>query len=568
MGLAMLVPLVAVVILAIGFAFRSPRSLERKLTVTLLNVAWLLVFLLFAYPPDLPNVSRDAVLITPGFKDAEFDNFQTDKVFVHGDVTRNIKSTPITDIGVLNRHYPEINKLRVLGGGLYRDQWLSLQATEIDFQPSELPLGFVRIDWNREIYLGDTLKIKGLVTNVDASTQISLVSPFGDILQTIPVSQSGSFVFETVPKTTGRHLYGLELSQELEKKDELIPIMVEQPSQTKIEIRTGAPNFEVNYLKRWAEKTGSAIQLKTKVSKDRYRNEWINSRFDLAETNILIMDMRSWQETTQTEKNSVLERVNQSAMGLLLMGGELSEPIKIVDELNLLPAEVRAVDYAIENTNIALSTGAIGYAQQLPNNRLIETGPLSQQTQYTKYGRGKIGITLIVNSYLLATHGYQTAHGHYWQQLLSGLLSSNMANERFVGTSDKSYVHRRTPLCFETDNTAVRIKHDSYKVTVKLEPHRIRKDIKCGYFWPQRIGWYDLETVHGRYNLYVFGTSAFLAEQQHTRTQATTAFANNLKSVKPNESYASHDNAPRIWFFVPLLIIAAVLWWEQKTRPE
>ncbi len=86
------------------------------------------------------------------------------------------------------------------------------------------------------------------------------------------------FSLEAVPRQAGRYLYRLVLVEASGDTLAVEPfgVSVEAPVPLRVLVLQGAPRFETRYLKNWLAEEGGRMVIRSTISRDRYRTEFLN----------------------------------------------------------------------------------------------------------------------------------------------------------------------------------------------------------------------------------------------------------------------------------------------------
>lgn len=274
---------------------------------------------------------------------------------------------------VLSHSYPP-KMLKIVGDGLNEKQWQQLDfsninGVELAFLPSKRLLGVIELNWPKELYLGQTMKLVGKLQKPRTDNENYQLSLFYNkqLIDSTSAAEDGSFSLKTSTKISGLFNYqlvlnrqsmessaantvdnttekasGVPLNEMLLSKAELIEdiaFSVAGSSKPRVIIKQSAPSFETRQLKQWLVQANSPVKVITKISKNKWSQQLIN--FDesakdeseksaskssnshqlsanlLHEADLLILDSRALLNLELTEL-SALELAVKEGLGLYI----------------------------------------------------------------------------------------------------------------------------------------------------------------------------------------------------------------------------------------------------------
>ena len=274
---------------------------------------------------------------------------------------------------VLSHSYPP-KMLKIVGDGLNEKQWQQLDfsninGVELAFLPSKKLLGVIELNWPKELYLGQTMKLVGKLQKPRTDKENYQLSLFYNkqLVDSTSAAENGSFSLKTNTKISGLFNYQLVLNRQnkdsstantvdstTEKASgvtsneallnnaeliENIAVSVLGSSKPRVIIKQSAPSFETRQLKQWLVQANSPVKVITKISKNKWSQQRINldgSEKDeseksvskssnshqltanlLHETDLLILDSRALLNLELTEL-SALELAVKEGLGLYI----------------------------------------------------------------------------------------------------------------------------------------------------------------------------------------------------------------------------------------------------------
>ena len=591
------------------FVFAAPaasrrRALLRHLATALAIAALILAFLRPSWQAHSP--AADALLITQGADNALLDSllhrqaFNT--VFALGATDPKWlppTAQPIPDVAWIGRYFPAINQLRIAGHGLKSYDLEQLPSAPLAFHEAALQSGIMAIDWPREIALGERLTVHGRLSGFADQTGLLKLSDLAGIVDSLKFEQGENrpFRFSILPPAVGQWLYRLQFITEAADTlvDVLFGVSVREPEQLRILMLHSMPRFETRFLKEMLARSGHALAIRSAISRDRFRTEFINlaerdlSAIDatiLQNFDLLIADAATISNLSQQELRAISQTIGKNGMGLLIMPdvafseldstgnlppflayfkfqkGDDLERREITPEL-LGPQEI--VLSKIPALSMALQEDA---ALQ----PLIRDGQNRTMAALARFNLGRVGVTLIEESYRWVLAGDSQAHAAYWSFLITRLARSQAVSEKLMLPQPPIYfvdeplsitLHSPHPMPGAIIRSATQTPDSLRFRQNELEPQRWRTT-----FWPRETGWYTITSDRGAETaFYVLPLTSWPRLQQAQKHAATRAFVRTQAAqIGPQASAVALTSQPvsLVYFFIIFLLSCTYLWAERK----
>lgn len=604
--------LAAALLLAVGVTYLAMRRANQRRLTWRLAMSYLAIFslLALAWQPRWLSSPRpvSALLITPGADShnlkALVDSLQTTSfVFATGQNEAWKSLFPqlqtIPDAVYLKRHFPEINFLQIAGHGLNDYELNALDSMQIEPHFSPLPLGIQQVQWARELVIGQALSIQGVLAGLNNEEYwLFLVDP-GGVVDSLKISgpNESPFALSATPHETGKYLYTLRLKNTAGTllREENLAVVVTKPQPLKILVLENSVNFDIKHLKNWASQAQNAMAIRSTISRERYRFEYLNhpavdlrqiSSTLLRSFDIALIDGKTLRALRQVERQALRTAVEHEGLGVLLIPDAiilqpdpdnfsqrdffLAFAFDVFTEIDqrLIKPRWPAI-YGRELTTIPAEPFAIRPHWGL--QPLIEDEMERILAGASHRGAGLIGLSLIRDSYRWILEGNAQYHAAYWSYLLTALVRKDQHQARWITPTTKPIiVDQPLDLTVETSATfpiglvnAETGEPDSIFLQQDLtEPRRWR-----GTFWPREAGWQQI-SIAGQEShwFYVYekkNWSTWQAAQKIVATQRQALLYSNLplgqRRLEPQARPIS-----MVWFFVLFLISNACLWLEKK----
>jgi hypothetical protein len=491
------------------------------------------------------------------------------------------------DMAYLRRNYPQVNRLHVLGYGLSSIELDALDSLKVIPHLTDVEGGFRSVHWPQRAQAGEALRIQGIYENKAPQPVKLVLEGFGTRMDSIeiPAGQTQEFQLQTLLKESGTFVFNLDVyTNNQQTAAEKIPVLVQVPSPLRFIILEAFPGFEVKFLKTWlAERQYSGV-VRTTISRDKYRTEYINqekvnvniltaSIFEKAD--MIIADEQSVSQLSRREQESLQKAIEEKGLGLLIIwketqnrkGDQLTQTFKIniSSRPEEQPAQIAWPDMPSDAISISTTTGRIQYSSGTRPIVQDEKGGILAATQV--WGRGKIMASLLNSTYIWVLDGKHLIYSNYWSALLTNLAGSKNLAQSWQITPKMPIVH--VPLTYTLITTSQTPVGLNGKVPFYLAQDQLNPQQWKGTFWPDSTGWQAVQTEGGEpYWHYIYSASDWKDLQERGRREGTLQWVNtrplNLSTLSSAGSQFTAKPLSSLWFFLLLLGSMGYLWIERK----
>jgi hypothetical protein len=504
------------------------------------------------------------------------------------------KASLIADPADLRPRRASMRRLFVAGWGLDAAEWQTLDPIPVSFRPTPLAPGISRASWPAEVVLGDRLVVEGDVAAAQDGHLIYLEDPSGTT-DSARLDSSGAFRLQAQPRATGRSRYVLRTgTADRSVAAETLAVTIVAPPAWRVLILEGRPRFETSALRDWLVARGSAVAIRTAVSRNRFRTEFVNrgsasvvaltsqlvSQFD-----VIVIDGRALAALTASERLTLRRAVTGSGLGVLVMpdtvvfdpaAARFSDREFFLDfsfrRIEALDVRLVRPQWAGMDRPVTGPVPAEPYtlASRFGTESLIEDGTGSVLAQVAPRGAGRVGLSLVTGSARWLRGGERDAFSAYWSRVLSAVASGPGDDHWTIETPGPWLVHQ--PLVVDVETSGER------QVTLVVAPSGARDSVflardplapthRRGTFWPRESGWHEL-TEAGGTAFYVQPTEAWRSRQGAERLDATARHLVHSARVTTGPQLPRESTSlpiPVAWFFGLFLLSAGYLWSLRRT---
>jgi len=560
--------------------------------------------------PERPSAEplSDALLVTAGATRERVrqlvDSLHPGKVFLLPSAkSRLAGAEAIPDAGFLARRHPELGSVQVTGWGLTNTELEDLSGPELRFDPASGPSGFGPVTWPARAGLGEDLVIRGQVTPGPHATGWVYLQDPGGMVDSARIEgklrsgEPGRFLFRTRPREAGRWRYVLHTGPAaLPEAAETLAVEVAAPEGLQVLVLEGAPTFETRYLKTWLARGGTGLAIRSAVSRDRSRFEFVNQEMTalsalsalsaslMTNIDVVIADARSLSALSSSERSLLLGAVKNQGLGLLLV----PDPAK--DGAGFL-AEARSLGFKTEGAgneeerSVRLTWPGRPAPSQIPVPSLPgELGPRFAVSdvvrdpvgrvlaQVALYGAGRVGVTLVSEPSRWVLSGDRRSFAEYWSALLGAVARPPQARGRLeIESGPLIRVDQPMRVRWSGPTMAWLPVMDPTGAVDSIPLTRDRGDSAqaLGVLWPRRSGWHRLGPANAARWIHVESRESWGGAEASVRlasTRLAVATRTNRGSAE-GQAVSGVSRPLPLWpAFLLFIACAGYLWWWPRGK--
>ena len=501
----------------------------------------------------------------------------------------------IGDVGVLQREYPELSRLFVAGYGLPGYDWALLQGIQVVLLPSSSPSGITTVQWMDEVTLGQSWVVQGRFAENWSGTMY--LEGRGGVVDSLVLEAGDRFMLTDRPREAGRFLYTLhaEPAGEHIPIKETMGVSVVMPERLNVLILESAPGFETRTLRDWLSEKGYGVAIRSKISTDRYRTDLVNmpASTDLSrirsETltlfDILLLDRRTMNDLSASERKQVQAAIRETGLGLLLAAPGQGAAVQATarrDGLDpflwdALQGGREQTDVLWDNRPVAEVRGISRAPYSFREDAVVEgvsgrilfrnadSDPIARWVQR---GRGRIAVSLVEETFPWVLQGESDLYDAYWSHTFSELAQPAYGDVWQWSRETPLRVSAPIPLTLITPvgAPAARVAGPGDETNaLPLRQDPILSGQWQSVYWPHRAGWHAFLSQQDTAWAYVYPDSEWTSVYHHARHLETTrhhVMQGSIASRVPTEVPLTRHPVPMVPFYVLLLASCIVLWVE------
>ena len=562
--------LASLMVIAVAVLFCIVRSLrfagKQRWLLAVGQVLMGAALALVLYPPSIPHDRETAVVLTEGVTPGQLEGIEQGITLIAlpEAPTEFDHAERAVDLGSALRQHPEIGDVLILGDGLPARDRDAVAELGVAFKPVEEPTGLVELLVPDTVNAGTRWALSGRVAG-SKQARVELLDRSDAVVASTAIDDDGRFRLSATAKSNTRMLYRLRVLDSSDTLIEEVPVAVVARAGDTLRtlIVAGAPDAELKYLRRWivdaGHSLGSQIALSRGIEQRQSAGELDPAT--LAETDLLIVDERSWGAFSQSTRAAVREAV-ESGMGLLL---RVTGPVpKTVVE------DWLAMGFTLEEKDVARSVSLVEPFDGADGSRtitrqpvevtakdsvaLVKAGDDSDLAIWRAVGLGRVGIWLPLDTWRMTLDGDREGYGTLWSKVFSTLARARSAATPLLPRQVR--IHQRSVICGLQPGATIEgadgVRHD---LLVGND------EASCAAWWPTEAGWHELTNADERWPMHVLDQGEAVALQRMQLREATMALVRDASTVQRVSS-----ELPRWPFFLVWLTLAALVWWLERRR--
>ncbi|MHA7831736.1 MAG: hypothetical protein ACX93O_11600 [Flagellimonas sp.] len=509
------------------------------------------------------------IVLTAGYRTAQLDSLKS--IYKRIQTEEYTKGTPLSIV-------EEADSLFLLGRGLPSFDLWQLEDKSLAFLGGEQVEDWTEITYDRTVTFGDAFTVKAKHFKPRAGYWTILADNGGNPLDSVPFEAVDEQLIQlnAKPKASGQFIYRL-----LEKNDEgeiisnePLPVQVVDGKPLKILMVNTFPTFETKYLKNFLTDKGHQVMARTQLTKGKYKFEYFNgasnpiygfTQENLKEYDLLVIDTDSYIALGRSSKEAMEEAVKINGLGVFVQPNE-----------NLFRLAERQSPFQFDRdfiTEITLGVPAQSvqkYPLEFKND--VRTQRISVDSAnvaaYVPMEKGKIGTTLLQNTYQLFLDGKEELYAGIWTQILNNIAREQEALAKWKALTQTPRLDEPFQFEVRTSMNGIRVTTDKEANIPLLQDGLVQSKWK-GVVYPRKKGWNELKVSKdsiAHYSYYVFD-----GNQHKTISQSETLKA-NLRQFGSENTFGASVSASKkakkpispFWFYGLLLLCFGWLWLAPK----
>jgi len=444
-----------------------------------IGVAFLgiVALVLIALKPALPISTKKTkgVVLTTGYKKKQLDSLKK--------VHKKLKVVSYAANQPMLKNIHTLDTVFVLGEGVAPFDFWQLEGCKINYLKGNFPSGVIRFVYDQQNTVGERLSFSGLYNGPKKGNQLILEGPGGNSLDSIVLTadKKQSFQLSTTLKATGNYVFSL-----IEKETdgtiatrEPIPVTVEERIGLRILIVNNFPTFETKYLKNYLSEMGHQVLVKSKITKGKYKFEYFNmdriamgtfSIKNLASFDLVILDAVSLQNLAKNSRMALENSVREKGLGVFIQpDANFFSSRQSISTFNFISEKDTEITLN-SVSKVKISKYPFLFKKQFGLGS-IHTNPKGNiVSAYTRLGKGKVGTTLLENTYEILLSGKAKQYQQLWSNIIEDIAKKETAILDWDVYKTVGYIHQPYTFQLRTDISEPKVVVDKgYHIAMRRE---------------------------------------------------------------------------------------------------
>lgn len=549
------------------WAQRKEQRFWVKMLASFVSMASLILIVL---KPGTWNMSTGGkgIVLTEGYRPSQLDSLKSKY--------KRIRTEEYV-VGQTLSIVEQMDSLFLLGNGLAPFDFWQVEDKSIAFLGGQQPSGWEAISHKNEIPLGESLYVVAHYANPKEGHWAILADNGGNALDSISFDgDSGQVRLQGRPKASGNFVYHL-----LEKDDkgaiiseEPIPIHVSEGGPLRILMVNTFPTFETKYLKNFLAEKGHEVLVRTQLTKGKYKFEYFNgashpvyrlTKDILEKYDLLIIDADSYKGLDRTSKEVLESLAKDNGTGVFVQPDECffklaqtRSPFRFHRDL------ATGVDLGSPTRTLQIYPYIfredIGTQEILMDSTVVGA--------YVRVGKGKIGTSILQNTYQLVLEGSEGLYATIWTHILNHVAKEQGKKVAWEAVTQIPRPNHPFEFGIRTSSTNLEVMSDD-GTHIPLMQDILVPTKWTGIRYPRKPGWNILgvakDTVP-HFSYFVFD------ENQRTSVSRSETLEANLREFGAQKSFGTPGSLskkelepiPLIWFYLLFILSLGWLWLEPK----
>jgi len=464
----------------------------------------------------------------------------------------------------------------MLGEGIAPFDFYQLDSLNVSYLGKPEPSGIVKLKFNQEQVVGNSVTIEGLYANAKKGRRLNLESPSRTILDSIVFlsDTTQTFKLSAQMNVVGNYEYHLV------EKDSMNNLLASNPigirvipeSTLSVLIINGFPTFETKYLKNYLAEKGHQTVVRSQVTRGKFKYEYFNLNtkpaIDFSEKNLqnfdlVIIDAQSFRNLGRNQKSTLETVVKHDGLGVFIQANTVQNgTVNYLTDFNFQSDNTTKI--SLEKwPKITIAKNPFHFKPLFSLHSIHQTNN-QILTAYKTLGNGKIATSAFENTYQLILNGNTNVYQTLWSESINALSKKNMplahweANYQVIFKDEPFSFNLRTHLD----------KPKTFDEQGELIP--LINDINNSHLWrgktyPKALGWQNMKLEQDTtqvFHYYVTDTTKWKSLKSYKTFEANKREFKASKGV--GEHFTTRQPMSLVWLYVLFLLSIGYLWLEPK----
>ncbi len=468
-----------------------------------------------------------------------------------------------------------ISPLFILGKGLQSFDFWQLKNIPSMYIGAAIPKGIIKLNYRKELVVGDELVVRGIYKSSQEGHRLLLADSSGNEIDSVLMNFNQGFGFELTAgvKVKGNYVYTIFEKDSLGDitSREPLPIRVLPREKLKILMVNSFPTFESKYLKNFLAEAEHELIVRSQLTKGKFKFEYFNterspfysfSKKLVAPIDLMIIDADSYVNLSIKSLQTIEEAMRGSGLGIFILPNDsfFQNPVK-TSNLEFLRQKSPKINL---DKWPRLSLEKYPYVYK-DNFRLEEVHRSNEMilTAYRRKGKGRIGTTVIKNSYQVLLEGNSEAYRQLWTETINAL--SKRKESSAVWNSNTEFAFEDEPFSFEIRTSKENIQVVSENGSIPLMQDPDIRELWSGIAYPRDTGWKSIRLKNdsaSTLDFYVMDSTKWKSISAYKTKAENKRQFNSIVDAPAIKKVSIPIN--QLWFFLVFILGLGYLWFAPK----
>ncbi len=468
-----------------------------------------------------------------------------------------------------------ISRVFILGKGLPSFDFWQLKNIPSRYVEAAIPRGIIKLNYQKKLMVGDELVVRGIYRSSQEGHLLLLADSSGNEIDSVLMNVNQGFDFEltTGVKVKGNYVYTI-----LEKDSigdiisrEPLPIRVLPREKLKILMVNSFPTFESKYLKNFLAEAEHELIVRSQLTKGKFKFEYFNterspfysfSKKQVSSIDLMIIDANSYVNLSRKSLQIIEEDMKGNGLGVFILPNDI---------FFNLPVKTSNFEFLSQKTSkVNLDKWPRLFLEKYPyvykNTFRLEEVQRSNEmilTAYRRKGKGRIGTTVIKNSYQFLLEGNSEAYRQLWTETISDL--SKRQESSAVWKSNTEFAFEDEPFSFEIRTSKENIQAFGENGNIPLMQDPDIREFWSGTTYPRDIGWKSIRLKNdsaATLDFYVMDSTKWKSNTAYKIRAENKREFNSIVDVPAIKKISMPINP--LWFFLIFIFGMGYLWFAPK----
>ncbi len=502
------------------------------------------------------------------------ESYQKDRLDSLKKVYKNLKVIPYKMNEPMEEVMDSIAPLFILGTGIQSYDLWQLKNVPTTFLGTIALNGITHLNYKQELSIGEELIVLGRYNSPKNGHHMLLVDSGGTTIDSVLVdSTTTDFKLSADLKVKGNHMFEIrekDLDRNTVSSDPL-PITVVPREKLKVLMLNSFPTFESKYLKNFLAETGHELRVRSRLTKGKFKYEYFNTErrpFNsfseelLKSIDLIIIDASSYVNLANSSIKNIHQAMQQYGLGVLILPDNIFFKQAVqTSNFEFIRNKSSKVNLD-EESKLTLEKYPFVFKEDYQLEAIHHTED-NIITAYRRDGKGRIGTSVIQNSFQLVLDGNSEGYTWFWSKIISAI-----SKRRHLGVewrASSQFAFQNEPYTFQIRTTEEKPEVHSKDSRIPLIQNPYVLEVWNGTTYPRNKGWNHIELKNDSTNIFNF----YVMDSLNWRS--VTSYKNMMLNKREFRALADIPNTRKrlvaidqLWFFLIFVLGMGYLWFIPK----